>query len=412
MVIRALERSHRAEQRSVFMRIAVALQPGSTRRWSKSVQPLLMLCITVLALGGCGEKKAEAPPAAPDVEVVSVVQQDVPVYSEWVAQLNGDTNAQIMPKVQGYVLKQNYQEGYFLQKGQLLFEIDPRPFEAALNQAKAQFAMAQADLSKTETDVVRDTPLAAQNAIPQKQLDNDIAAQAGAKAKVEAANAMVEQAQLNLEWTKVYSPIEGIAGVATAQVGDLVGATTKMTTISKVDPIRAYFSLSENAYLQAADKIASVLRGTRKDKPVVVEYIQANEQAYPSKGRIILVNREVSSQTGTIQFAAEFANSEATLRPGGFGRVRIKTSENKGALLVPQSAVIEVQSAYQVVVVSADNKASFRPVKVGDRVGNNWVITDGLSVGEKVVTQGFMKVRDGMTVNAKPFVQTAAIEGK
>jgi membrane fusion protein (multidrug efflux system) len=394
------------------MRTAVALQPGSTHRWNKFVHPLLMLYVAILALGGCGQKKAAGPPLPPDVEVVSVVQQDVPIYSEWVAQLNGDTNAQIMPKVQGYALKQNYQEGFFVQKGQLLFEIDPRPFEAALNQAKAQFAMAQADLSKTETDVVRDTPLAAQNAIPQKQLDNDLAAQAGAKAKVDAANAMVEQAQLSLEWTKVYSPIDGIAGVATAQVGDLVGTTTKMTTISKVDPIRAYFSLSENAYLQAADKIASVLRGTRKDKPVVVEYIQANEQAYPNKGRIILVNREVSSQTGTIQLAAEFANSEATLRPGGFGRVRIKTSENKGALLVPQSAVIEVQSAYQVVVVSADSKASFRPVKVGDRVGNNWVITDGLNVGEKVVTQGFMKVRDGMTVNAKPFVQTAAIEGK
>ena len=399
------------------MRNVVALRlapkPDSTHRWSKPVHPLLLaLGVTVLALGACGEKKAQGPPPPPDVEVVSVVQQDVPIYSEWVAQLNGDTNAQIMPKVQGYVLKQNYQEGSFVQKAQLLFEIDPRPFEAALNQAKAQFAMAQADLSKAETDVVRDTPLAAQNAIPQKQLDNDFAAQAGAKAKVEAANAMVEQAQLNLEWTKVYSPIDGISGVATAQVGDLVGTTTKMTTISKVDPIRAYFSLSENAYLQSADRIASVLRGTRRDKPVVVEFIQANEQAFPNKGRIILVNREVSSQTGTIQFAAEFANSEATLRPGGFGRVRIKTSDNKGALLVPQSAVIEVQSAYQVVVIGADNKASFRPVKVGDRVGNNWVITDGLSVGEKVVTQGFMKVRDGMTVNAKPFVQTAAVEGK
>jgi membrane fusion protein (multidrug efflux system) len=185
-----------------------------------------------------------------------------------------------------------------------------------------------------------------------------------------------------------------------------------MTTISKVNPIRAYFSISENAYLQNADKIAAVLRGTRQGAPVAVEYIQANELPYRGTGRIILVNREVSSQTGTIQVAAEFANPGAVLRPGGFGRVRIKTSENKGALLVPQIAVIEVQSAYQVAVVGADNKASFRPVKVGDRVGNNWVITDGLKPGEKVVTEGFQKVRDGMTVTAEPSVQTASAEGR
>jgi membrane fusion protein (multidrug efflux system) len=392
------------------METRFAIQLHSTSEW-KTFFRVVVLLAALLLLASCAEQKAAAPPAAPDVEVANVIQQDVPIYSEWVAQLNGDTNAQITPKIQGYLLKQNYQEGYFVPKGKLLFEIDPRPFEAALNQAKAQLAVARADLSRAETDVVRDTPLAAQNAIPQKQLDNDIAAQAAATAQVEAAKAMVEQAQLNLEWTKVYSPIDGIAGVATAQVGDLVGSTTKMTTVSKVNPIRAYFSISENAYLQNADRIAAVLRGAPKDRPLSVEYIQANEQRYASKGRIILVNREVSSQTGTIQFAAEFPNADATLRPGGFGRVRIKTGDNKGALLVPQASVIEVQSAYQVVIVGSDNKASFRPVKVGDRVGNNWIITEGLKPGEKVVTQGFQKVRDGMTVNAKPFAQTAQAEG-
>jgi membrane fusion protein, multidrug efflux system len=388
---------HRAPARSAF---------SSNKHGSLS-----LVLVALLLIVACGQQKAQAPPAAPDVEVADVVRQDVPIFSEWVAQLNGDTNAQITPKVQGYLLKQDYKEGFSVQKGQLLFEIDPRPFQAALDQAKAQLAVARADLSKAETDVVRDTPLAAQNAIPQKQLDNDLAAQAAAKAQVDAAKAQVEQAQLNLEWTKVYSPIDGIAGVATSQVGDLVGTTTKMTTVSKVDPIRAYFSISENAYLQAADRIAAVLHGSPKYGPVSVEFIQANEQTYPRKGRIILVNREVSSQTGTIQFAAEFSNPEAVLRPGGFGRVRIKTSDNKGALLVPQAAVIEVQSAYQVVVVGADNKASFRPIKVGDRVGNNWVVSEGLQAGEKVVTQGFMKVRDGMTVNAKPSVQTSSAEG-
>jgi membrane fusion protein (multidrug efflux system) len=314
--------------------------------------------------------------------------------------------------VQGYVLSRNYQEGFAVKQGQLLFALDPRPFEAALDQANAQLAVAQANLSRAETDRDRDTPLAAQNAIPQKQLDNDLSAVAAGKAQMDAGKAMIEQAKLNLEWTKVYSPIDGIAGVATSQVGDLVGPATKMTTISKVNPIRAYFSISEDNYLKVANRVAAVMSGAQKGPTTPVEYIQANEIRYPRAGRVILVNREVSSQTGTIQLAAEFTNPEGMLRPGGFGRVRIKTGDYKNALLVPQAAVIEVQSAYQVVVVSADNKASFRPVKVGDRVGSNWVITDGLQAGEKVVAEGFQKVRDGMTVTAEPFVQTASAEGR
>jgi membrane fusion protein (multidrug efflux system) len=368
--------------------------------------------VSLLSLLGCGQKEAPPPPGPPPVKIASVVQQDVPQYSEWVAQLNGDTNAEILPKVQGYLLKQDYKEGFFVAKGQLLFEIDARPFEAAMDQANAQLAVSKADLSKAETDRTRDTPLAAQSAIPQKQLDNDVAAESAAKAKVDAASAMVQQAKLNLEWTKVYSPIEGVAGVATSQVGDLVGPNTKMTVISKVDPIRAYFSISENQYLQNASRISAVIAGATRTGNLPVEYIQANEITYPSMGKIILVNREVSSQTGTIQFAAEFPNPNAVLRPGGFGRVRIKTGDNKGALLVPQPAVIEVQSAYQVAVIDADNKASFRPVKVGDKVGKNWIITDGLKPGEKVVVEGFQKLRDGTAVQAEPYEQMAAGGGR
>ena len=366
-----------------------------------------LLAMIVIAVA-CGEKKPTAAPGPPEVQVADVVQQDVPIYTEWVAQLNGDTNAQIMPKVQGYILTKNYREGFFVGKGNLLFEIDPRPFQAALDQTKAQLAAAEASLSKAQTDVIRDTPLAAQNAIPQKQLDNDVAAQAAAKAQVAAANAQVEQAQLNLAWTKVYSPIDGIAGTATAQVGDLVGTTTKMTTVSKVNPIRAYFSISESAYLQNADKILALIRGESIKQAPQVEYIQANEVPYPNKGRVILVNREISSQTGTIQVAAEFPNSEAVLRPGGFGRVRIRTGDNKNALLVPQRAVQEVQSAYQVVVVGPDNKASFRPIKVSEKVGSNWVVTEGLKPGEKVIVEGFMKVREGTPVSIKPLAETAS----
>jgi len=382
------------------------------RRWIRPSHQTLLLSVSLLLFAGCEEKQAAPPPSPPSVKVADVVQQDVPVYSEWVAQLNGDTNAEITPKVQGYVLTKNYQEGFPVTKGQLLFEIDPRPFQTALDQAKAQQAGAEADLSKAQTDLARDTPLAAQSAIPQKNVDNDKAAVDAGIAQVGAAKAAVEQAKLNLDWTKVFSPISGIAGLANSQVGDLVGPTTKMTTVSSVNPIRAYFSISENVYLKDAERIAAVLHGTRSHKPVAVEFIQADEVPYKGVGRIILVNREVSSQTGTIQFAAEFANPQAVLRPGGYGKVRIKTSENLNAMLVPQIAVIEVQSAYQVAVVGPDNKVSFRSVKVGDRVGSNWVITDGLKPGEKVISEGYQRVRDGMTVNVEPQTQTASAEGK
>jgi membrane fusion protein, multidrug efflux system len=371
----------------------------------------LLLSILLVVLSACGAKKEQAAPPPPEVQIAEVMQQDVPIYTEWVAQLNGDTNAQITPKVQGYVLKQNYKEGFFVAKGDLLFEIDPRPFQAALDQSKADLAVAEANLAKADADVIRDTPLASENAIPKKQLDNDVAAAAAAKAQVAAAQALLEQAELNLSWTKVFSPIDGIAGTANAQVGDLVGSTTKMTMVSKVDPIRAYFSISEYAYLQFAPQIGAVLRGNAKGAPLRVEYIQADGVSYPVKGRIILVNREISSQTGTIQIASEFANPNAVLRPGGFGRVRIRTGDHKNALLIPQKAVLEVQSAYQVVVVGQDNKASFRPVKVGERVGTNWIVTEGVKPGEKVVVEGFMKVREGTLVNAKPLVETEIAGG-
>jgi membrane fusion protein, multidrug efflux system len=369
-----------------------------------------MVTAVLLIASGCADKQPAAAPSPPEVQTADVIQQDVPIYTEWVAQLNGDTNAQIMPKVQGYVLTKDYNEGSYVRKGELLFQIDPRPFQAALDQAKAQLALAHASLSKAETDVARDAPLAAQNAIPQKQLDNDRAAQAAGKAQVQAGDAQVEQAELNLAWTKVYSPIDGISGTANSQVGDLVGTTTKMTTVSKVNPIRAYFSVSENAYLGAAKEINAAMRAPNlKSGSPPVEYIQSNEVRYPQKGRVILVNREVSAQTGTIQVAAEFANPDAILRPGGFGRVRMKTGDNKNALLVPQRAVQEVQSAYQVVVVGPDNKVAFRPVKVAEKVGPNWVVTEGLKPGEKVVVEGFMKLREGMPVSAKPYVESASV---
>jgi membrane fusion protein (multidrug efflux system) len=332
-----------------------------------------------------------------------VVQRDVPIYQEWVAQLNGPTNAQISPRVQGYLLKQDYRDGFFVKKGQLLYEIDPHLYQAALAQAKAQVAVAVANLSNADTNVARDRPLAAQNAIPQKQLDTDVATQAANQAQLDAAKAELTQAELNLSWTKVYSPIDGIAGISTSQVGNLVGTTTNMTTISQVNPIWAYFNISESDYLSRANTFYQVISGRQVSSPVL-DFIQANGATYPRKGRIILVNREVASQTGTIQLVAEFPNANATLRPGGFGRVRFQTGFNKGALLVPQAAVIEVQSIYQVAVVTPDNKASFRVVKVGNQVGTDWIITDGLQPNEKVIVEGFMKIREGTPVDPQPFV--------
>lgn len=369
-----------------------------------------LVCIVLFAalLVGCEEKKEAHEQAPPDVEVAEVVQQDVPIYQEWVAQLNGPNNAQITPRVQGYLLKQDYRDGFFVKKGQLLYEIDPTPFEAALAQSKAQVAVAEANLSNADTNVARDRPLAAQSAIPQKQLDTDVATQAANKAQLDAARAQLTQAELNLSWTKVYSPIDGIAGQSVSQVGNLVGSTTAMTTISQVNPIWAYFNISESDYLSEAATFHEIISGKHFKSPVM-DFIQANGITYPEKGKVILVSRDVASQTGTIQLAAEFPNEIAALRPGGFGRVRFQTGFIKDALLVPQAAVIEVQSMYQVVVVDPQNKATFQVVKVGSRVGTNWIVTDGLKLGQKVVVQGYMKVREGMAVNPRPFVATPPV---
>ena len=338
--------------------------------------------------------------------------------------MNGPINADITPKVQGYLLTQNYQNGFFVKKGQLLFTIDPRPFVAALDQDKAQVAVAQANLGESENNVARDTPLVAQNAIPKKQLDTDQSTLAANQAQLDAARAQMVQAQLNLEWTKVYSPIDGIAGIANSQVGDLVGTTTKMTTVSQVNPIWAYFNINESAFLSNAERINQVISGgSRHGVPVNIEYIQANGDTYPEKGQIIFVNRQIASQTGTIQMAAAFANKGATLRPGGFGRIRIETGVTKDAMLIPQAAVIEVQSQYQVIVLNPENRAVIRPVKVGDRVGPNWIITEGLKPGEKVVVEGIQRVlmfaaaappevvKEGIPVVVKPYTPAPAALG-
>ncbi|MBV8438866.1 MAG: efflux RND transporter periplasmic adaptor subunit [Silvibacterium sp.] len=400
---------HRATQEK-----AKALRRHSAR-WGAA---LLAGC-AVAAISGCEKKEAPPPPAPPDVRVAEVMQQNVPIFNEWVAQLNGPVNADITPKVQGYLLKQVYQNGYFVKKGQLLFELDPRQYEAAVEAAKASLAASQAELGKYQNDVVRDTPLAAQNAIPQKQLDTDTSNRDAAAADVKAKQADLDNAQLNLAWTKVYSPIDGIAGVSNSQIGDLVGTTTKMATVSQVNPIWAYWNISESQFLGVATRVTGIISGKSTDLGrTPVEFIQANDVPYPQKGKFVYVNRAVGTSTGTIQIAAAFANPQAVLRPGGYGRVRIQTGNNQDALLVPQPAVIEVQSNYMLLVLTPDNKAHFRPVKMGPRVGPNWIVSEGVKPGEKVVVEGIERLqmaaaampqlaKEGIPVNAQPYTPAA-----
>jgi membrane fusion protein (multidrug efflux system) len=358
----------------------------------------------LLPLTGCATKTEAAPPPPPEVQVVPVEQKDVPIYGEWVATLDGYVNADIRPQVTGYLLKQNYREGMLVRKGEVMFEIDPRPFQAALQQAQGQQAQAEAQRGKTELDVQRDTPLAKQSAIPQAQLDNDIQANAAAAAIVSGSKAQVEEARLNVEFTKVRSLLKGIAGLAKGQIGDLVSPTTVLTTVSQFQPIKVYFSVSEQEYLRVAARIGEVVTGKRAfNTKKNLELILADGSVYPKKGSILLADRQVDPKTGTMRIAAAFENPSGLLRPGQFARVRLPTSVAKDALLVPQRSVIETQGSYQVAVVTPDNKASIRPVKVGERVGDMWIIQSGVQPEERVIVEGFQKIKEGTPVAPKPF---------
>ena len=362
-------------------------------------------------LAGCGGKAAGPAGAAPEVKVIAVAQRDVPIVSEWVATLDGYVNAQIQPQVTGYIIKQNYKEGSQVHNGDVLFEIDPRPFQALLDQAKAQLAQAQAQMGKTQLDVDRDTPLAKERAIAQSQLDNDIQANLAAKAAVQSSEAQVEQAQLNLGFTHVTSLFDGIAGIALIQLGNLVNPTTVLTSVSQVNPIKAYFPISEQEYLRLAARVnATQGHDDEPNDAPALELILADGTVYPSKGRVLYTDRQVDITTGTIRVVSAFPNPKNFLRPGQFGRVRASTYTRTGALLVPQRAVVELQGTFQVAVVGNDNKVSVRIVKVGERVGNEWIIDSGVKTGEMVIVEGVQKVRDGSPVNPKPLTAAAGAD--
>ncbi|HEX4823020.1 MAG TPA: efflux RND transporter periplasmic adaptor subunit [Candidatus Polarisedimenticolaceae bacterium] len=355
---------------------------------------------TLVVCAACA-KKTDAPPAAPpEVLVAPVVQQDVPVVKEWIGTLQGSVDAQIRPKVQGYLMRRAYNEGSFVRQGAVLFEIDARQFQAAYDQAAGTVGRAQAALAKTKVDVDRYTPLAAQKAVSQQELDNALAARDEATAALAAANANQEQAKLNLQWSKVTSPIDGVAGIAKAQVGDLVDGSTVLTSVSTVDPIRVNFSISEQEYMAAAERLNQA--GNAGMQKLPLELILADGSVYPQKGTASALNREVDVKTGTISVLGDFPNPDHTLRPGQYAKVRAVVDTKKGALLVPQRAVSELQGSFMVGVVKPDGTAEVRPVTVGPRQGDLWVIEKGLEPGDQVVVEGLQFVRTGSKVTAKP----------
>ena len=361
--------------------------------------------ICSLSLAACGEKSAP-PPAVPVVQVVAVAQRDVPIYMEWIGSLDGNVNAVIRPQVTGYLVKQNYREGDLVKQGQPLFEIDPRTFEAAVEEAKGLRAQQLARFETTRANLARIKPLAAVNAVSQKDLDDATGAHLSAKAQLEAAEASLKTAKLNLGFTKITSPVTGIAGIAKAQIGDLLSPsmTTELTTVSVVDPIKAYFNISEREYLKIAN--AAIAAGSKPER-VPLELFLVDGSLYPHPGKTSVLNRQVDVSTGTFKVAALFPNPDNLLRPGQYGKVRATMAVDKGALLVPQRAVTEVQGKYLVAVVGADNKVDIRPVTVGERIGTEWIIRKGLQPGEQVIAEGTQKVRPGVTINPKPLVAEA-----
>jgi membrane fusion protein (multidrug efflux system) len=371
--------------------------------------------MTIVALGAaalvtvaCGPKEQVAGPP-PEVYVADVVQKDVPIYMELVGQTKGSQDVEIRARVEGYLDSVNFTEGSFVRKGALLYQIDPKPLEASLARAKADMATAQARLEKTNNDVTRLRPLAAQQAVSQQELDNSLAAQEAARAQVDAQRAAVDKATLDLGYTHIRSPLDGLVGTTNVKPGNLVGRgeSTLLTTVSQVDPILFRAGISEAEYLRLARRREET-KARRAEGPGI-ELILADGTVHPEKGSVDAIERAVDPTTGTLAVQVRFANPQKLIRPGQYGRARFESELKKGALLVPQRAVAELQNLYSVAVVGSDNKVAFRNVKVGPRVDGLWVIEEGLKPGEKVVVEGLQKVREGAVVTPKPVAAAATV---
>ncbi|MGD0824063.1 MAG: efflux RND transporter periplasmic adaptor subunit [Terriglobales bacterium] len=382
---------------------------------------LIVLALIVGAVRP-SKKALGAQPITPDVEIVQVEKKDVPIYAEWIGTLDGLVNADVRAQVTGYLLKQGYQEGAFVKQGQLLFQIDPRPFQAALDQAEGQLAQARATLAnaqavqrRTELDVQRYTPLAKEQAASQQDLDNSvqnnlaaIATVETAKAQIKTYEAAVETANINLDFTRLVAPIDGIAGQAQLQVGALVTPGSGIvTSVSTVDPIKVYFTVGEPQYLAWRQRYPTEESRLQADKELHLQLILADGSTYSHEGKFFFADRQVNETTGAIRLAGLFPNPNNILRPGGYGKVRAVVRTQPGALLVPQRAVSELQGGYQVAVVDANNKVDVRTVTVGDRVDNRWIIASGLNAGDRVVAEGIQRMHTGVHVNPRPFAAEA-----
>jgi RND family efflux transporter MFP subunit len=380
---------------------------GIRRKGGISLCCLIVLVFVAIVAAGCERGVAAAPaPPPPMVEVAPVIRKDVPLESEWVGTTVGFVDAQIRPHVQGYLMKQDYQDGLFVKEGQLLFELDDRDYKAALDQALGALAQQEAHLKKNQLDLARYRPLAAQGAVSRQDLDDTDQATRASQAQVESARAAVETAKLNLGWTRILAPIDGIAEIAPVQVGDLVTPSTLLTTVSQVDPIKVNFPISEQEYLRHAEEIKQHQETGRAKAEPQLELILGDGSLYKYPGHFYRVDRSVDIQTGTIEVQGVFPNPEAILRPGQYARIQASTGMITGALLVPQPAVSRQQGTYQITVIGSDNRAQLRTVEVGPKVGTLWVIASGLKPGERVVTVGAEKTREGQPVNPTPYKET------
>jgi len=386
----------------------------------------LVLIVVALAVGlirPSGKASATTTPPPPIVEVVRAEQKDVPIFGEWIGTLDGLVDADVRAQVTGYLQEQGYKEGAFVRKGQLLFQIDPRPFKAALDQAegqleqaKAMLANAQAVQGRTELDVERYTPLAREQAASQQDLDNAVqnnlaavATVATAKAQIRTAEAAVETAKINLDFTRLAAPIDGIAGQAQLQVGALVSpGSGTVTSISTVDPIKVYFTVSEPQYLAWRKRFPTETSREAADKALRLQLVLADGSTYAQEGRFYFADRQVNEGTGAIRIAGLFPNPDNILRPGGYARVRAVIRMQPGAVLVPERSIAELQGGYQIALLGPDNKVAIRTVKIGDAFGSQRIIAEGLNPGERVVAEGIQKLRPGMQVNPRPFGAPAA----
>jgi membrane fusion protein (multidrug efflux system) len=363
----------------------------------------LAAVVTALCAVSC-EKKEPPKPAPLKVQVLTVTLRDVPIYQQWIGTLDGYPNAQIRAQVSGYLIKQDYDEGGAVKKGDLLFEIDPRPFQALLDTAEARLAQDEAQAGKTELDVKRYTPLARDQAISQQELDDAVQANLAAKAAIQADKAAMENATLNLEFCRIISPVDGIAGTALAQIGDLVGpGSGLLTTVSTVDPMRVYFNMSERDYLVFHDQFTNAAELGAFRSEMKLQLILSDGSIYPKPGKWLFTGRQVDINTGTLQVAGVFPNHDNFLRPGQYGLVRAKTETRLGVVVLPQRAVSQLQGTYQVTIVDDQNKAHIKTVQVGKQVGNDWVIESGLEANERVVAEGASKIKEGAVVEPEAY---------